>query len=139
MRRIVADTGPIVALLNKRDQYHDWAVRTFEGLEPPLHTCEPVLAEVAWLVRKLPAGTTAVIDLIIRGVLRVDFRVDAELLALRTLVNKYASVPMSLADACLVRMTELDPKSEVVTLDADFRLYRRSGRLAIRLITPHVA
>ena len=136
MRRIVADTGPIVALLNKRDQYHEWAVRTFEGLEPPLYTCEAVLAEVAWLVRKLPAGATAVIDLLIRGVLRVDFRADTELLALRTLINKYAPVPMSLADACLVRMTELDPKSEVVTLDSDFRLYRRSGRLAIRLIMP---
>lgn len=136
MRRVVADTGPIVALLNKRDQYHQWAVRTFDGLEPPLYTCEPVLAEVAWLVRKVPGGPTAVIDLLIRGALRVDFRADGELLGLRTLLTKYASVPMSLADACLVRMTELDPSAVVVTLDSHFRLYRRSGRLAIRLITP---
>lgn len=139
MRRIVVDTGPIVALLNKRDQYHEWAVRTFDGLEPPLHTCEPVLAEIAWLVRKLPDGPVAVIDLLIRGVLRVEFRAEAELLSLRTLLTKYASVPMSLADACLVRMTELDPKAEIVTLDADFRVYRRSGRLAIRLIMPDEA
>lgn len=139
MRRIVVDTGPIVALLNKRDQYHEWAVRTFDGLEPPLYTCEPVLAEIAWLVHKLPDGPVAVLDLLIRGVLRVEFRADAELLSLRTLLTKYASVPMSLADACLVRMTELDPRAEVVTLDSDFRTYRRSGRLAIRLILPEDA
>lgn len=87
-------------------------------------------------MRKLPNGPLAVIDLMIRGVLRVDFRADAELLSLRTLLAKYASVPMTLADACLVRMTELDPNAEVVTRDRDFRTYRRSGRLAIRLIMP---
>ena len=136
MRYVIADTGPIVALLNKRDQYHEWAVQTFDGLEPPLFTCEPVIAEAMWLVRKLPGGAIAVMDLITRGVLRIDLRIDSELLALRTLLAKYASTPMSLADACLVRMTEINPKAEVVTLDRDFRVYRRSGRLAIRQIVP---
>ena len=136
MRRIIVDTGPLVALLNKRDAHHEWARTTFDGLEPPLFTCEPVLAEAAFLVRKLAGGPTAVIDLLARGAVRVGFRADDELLGLRTLLAKYASIPMSLADACLVRMTELSPKSEVVTLDSDFRVYRRSGRLAIPLITP---
>lgn len=139
MRRIVVDTGPVVALLNKRDEYHEWAVQTFDGLEPPLYTCEPVLTEAMWLVRNLPNGPAAVLDLVSRGVLQIDFRVDTELLALRTLLAKYASVPMSLADACLVRMSEVNPKSEIVTLDSDFRVYRRSGRLAIRLIAPKKA
>jgi predicted nucleic acid-binding protein len=137
VRKLVVDTGPIVALLNKKDQYHDWAVQTFEGLEPPLYTCEAVLAEAAWLVRKLSGGPAAILDLLIRNVVLVEFRADHELLALRTLITKYASVPMSLADACLVRMTEIEPQSEVVTLDSDFRLYRRSGRLAIKLILPN--
>jgi predicted nucleic acid-binding protein len=136
VRRLVVDTRPLVALLNKRDQYDEWAVQTFEGLEPPLFTCEPVLAEATHLVRGLHGGRQAVLDLMIRGVVRAEFRVDAELLAIRTLMTKYAAVPMSLADACLVRMTELDPGSEVVTLDSDFRRYRRSGRLAIRLLMP---
>lgn len=136
MRRVVIDTGPIVAFLNKRDLYHDWAVQTFGALEAPLYTCEPVLAEAMWLVRSVPNGRVVVLDLLIRGVLRVDFQVGSELLSLRTLVTKYASVPMSLADACLVRMTELAPLAEVMTLDNDFRVYRRSGRLALRLITP---
>ncbi len=139
MRHVIVDTGPIVALLNRRDQFHDWALETFDGLEPPLFTCEPVLTECAYLVRKSRGGPEAVLDLVARGVLQVDFHLDTELLALRTLMSRYASVPMSLADACLVRMAELRPRSEVVTLDSDFRLYRRSGRLAIRLITPHRA
>jgi predicted nucleic acid-binding protein len=133
---VLVDTGPIVALLNARDEYHEWARTTFSVIEPPLVTCEPVLAEAAHLVRRLDGGPNAVLDLVARGVVRVDFRVDAELLALRTLLARYASVPMSLTDACLVRMVELNPRSRVVTLDSDFRVYRRSGRLAIPLVTP---
>ncbi|HTR76718.1 MAG TPA: PIN domain-containing protein [Gemmatimonadaceae bacterium] len=136
MRRVIVDTGPIVALLNKRDQHHAWARETFDGIEPPLLTCEPVLAEASYLVRKFAGGPEAVLDLVGRRVLEVSFRVDGELLALRTLLTKYASVPMSLADACLVRMVELDPHATIVTLDADFRVYRRSGRHAVPVIMP---
>ena len=136
MRRVLADTGPIVALLNARDEYHEWATTSFQNLEPPLFTCEAVLAEASHLVRKLQGGPEAVLDLVTRGVLQVAFRVDAELLALRTLLVKYRSVPMSLADACLVRMSELDPRAEVLTLDSDFTIYRRSGRLKIPLLMP---
>jgi predicted nucleic acid-binding protein len=136
VRRVLADTGPIVALLNARDEYHEWATTSFENLEPPLFTCEAVLAEASHLVRKLQGGPEAVLDLVTRGALQVAFRVDAELLALRTLLVKYRSVPMSLADACLVRMSELDPRAEVLTLDSDFTIYRRSGRLKIPLLMP---
>ncbi len=136
MTTVIVDTGPVVALLNARDEYHDWARTAFQVVEPPLRTCEAVLAEISHLVRKLPGGPEAVLDLVGRGVFKVDFRVDTELLALRTLLSKYRSVPMSLADACLVRMSEQHPKSQVMTLDSDFRVYRRSGRLRIPLIAP---
>lgn len=136
MREIIVDTGPLVALLNARDEHHEWAKAAMDAVEPPLITCEAVLTEAAYLVRKLRGGPEAVLDLVTRQVLRVDFRVDNELLALRTLVSRYASVPMSLADACLVRMAELRPRAAVLTLDADFQVYRRSGRLAIPLISP---
>ena len=136
MREIIVDTSPLVALLNARDEHHEWAKAAMDAVEPPLITCEAVLTEAAYLVRKLRGGPEAVLDLVTRQVLRVDFRVDNELLALRTLVSRYASVPMSLADACLVRMAELRPRAAVLTLDADFQVYRRSGRLAIPLISP---
>jgi len=134
--RIIVDTGPLVALLNARDEFHDWTRDTLDRLEPPLLTCEPVLAKASHLVRKLPGGPQAVLDLVARGVLDVVFRVDAEVFALRRLLAKYASLPMSLADACLVRMVELMPDATILTLDADFRVYRRSGRLVIPVLMP---
>lgn len=138
MRDIIVDTGPIVALLNRRDEFHEWAASTFATIEPPLFTCEPVLTEAVYLVRKLRGGPEAVLDLVTRGVLRVAFRVDAELLALRTLLVKYASVPMSLADASLIRMIELQPRAAILTLDQDFRVYRRSGRHTVPVIMPNL-
>jgi predicted nucleic acid-binding protein len=136
VKRVIVDTGPLVALLNAGDAHHEWARGTMSRLKPPLFTCEPVLAEAAYLVRRLPGGPQAVLDLVARGVVQVDFRVDSDLLALRTLLTKFASVPMSLADACLVRMSEVAPRSHILTLDGDFKVYRRSGRLTIPLITP---
>ena len=136
MSEIIIDTGPIVALLNKRDEFHEWARETLDGLAPPLLTCEPVLAEASYIVRRLDGGPAAVLDLVTRGVLEVAFRLDHELLSLRTLITKYASVPMSLADACLVRMAEMRPRAAILTLDSDFGIYRRSGRHTLRLIRP---
>jgi predicted nucleic acid-binding protein len=95
-----------------------------------------VLAEATYLLRRVPGAALGVLELVSRGILQVKFRLDTEVLALRTLMTRYRSVPMSLADACLVRMSELDPKAVVVTLDQDFRIYRRSGRLAIPVIMP---
>lgn len=139
MREIIVDTGPLVALLNARDEHHAWARATMQTLQPPMLTCEAVLTEAAFLVRKLRGGPEAILDLVARGVLSIDLRVDQELLALRTLVVRYASVPMSLADACLVRMAEMRPKATILTLDSDFKLYRRSGRLALSVLTPERA
>ena len=136
MREVIVDTGPIVALLNARDEFHEWTRDAMDTMQPPMLTCEAVLTEASYLVRKLRGGPEAVLDLVTRGVLEIAFRLDAELLALRTLTTRYASVPMSLADACLVRMAEMRPRATVLTLDADFRVYRRSGRLAIPVLMP---
>jgi predicted nucleic acid-binding protein len=136
MKRVVVDTGPLVAFLNARDAHHDWAVQVLDGVEPPLLTCEAVISEACFLVRQLVAGPDAVLDLVARGIVAIDFRLASELGPVRKLMAKYATVPMSLADACLVRMTELDMRSTVLTLDEDFRVYRRHGRQAVPAILP---
>ena len=74
--------------------------------------------------------------LLSEDIVKVDFRLDQEVVALKALMKKFADVPMSLADACLVRMTELEPNAVVVTLDSDFRIYRRNRRRAVPTITP---
>ncbi len=136
MTRIVVDTGPIVALLNRRDNYHSWAREVLDTLEPPIFTCESVVSEACFLLGGLAGGPDAVLDLLVADVVRVDFRLGGEVAPIRGLMRKFANVPMSLADACLVRMTEIEPQSVIVTLDSDFRVYRRDRRHVIPMITP---
>lgn len=83
MTRLLIDTGPIVALLNRRDRYHAWVCEVLDTAEPPLSTCEAVISEACFLLSRLPGGQDAVLELLSRGVLRVDFRLAAELDAVR--------------------------------------------------------
>lgn len=136
MNRFAVDTGPIVALLNSRDAWHKWTRATLGQVKPPLVTCEAVLSEAAFLVRRLGNGSDAVLELVSRGVLSVEFNLAAEIAPVRKLMSKYKDVPMSLADACLVRMTEMDTRLQVITLDTDFRIYRRLGRQVIPIVAP---
>jgi predicted nucleic acid-binding protein len=134
--RILLDTGPLVAFLNRRDHFHGWATETLGALEPPLWTCESVLSEACFLLRGIERGPEAVLALVAREIVVPDFPLDEEAPAVAGLMKKYAEVPMALADACLVRMTELHRESAVLTLDGDFRIYRRNRREAIPLLVP---
>lgn len=136
MSRVLIDTGPIVALLNRRDNHHAWVRAVLDTIEAPVFTCEAVISEACFLLGRFAHGPDAVLELLANDVLRIDFQMRSELDPLRTLMHKFASVPMSLADACLVRMTELDRDSTIVTLDSDFRVYRRNRRQVIPMITP---
>lgn len=71
------------------------------------------------------------------GIVAVEFRLSSEFEAVSKLMAKYANVPMALADACLVRVTELDSRARVITLDSDFRVYRRNGRQSEPVIMPN--
>ena len=137
MRVVLADTGPIVAYLNGHDRHHAWAVGEFKKLRPPLLTCEAVLSEAAYLVRSTPGGGERVMDLVSRGVLQVRFDLSQEATAVRGLLRRYGSLPMDLADACLVRMSELDADCVLLTVDSEFRdVYRRNGRQVIPTLLP---
>ena len=134
--RPIVDTGPLVALLDAREPDHTWARETLDGLRAPLYTCEACLSEAAFLLGHVKGGPNALLTLVGRGILVPQFRLASEIEAVRKLMTKYASVPMSLADACLVRMTELDTRATVLTLDNDFRIYRRNGRQAVPVLMP---
>lgn len=100
-------------------------------VEPPLLTCEAVLTEACFLLRKIAGGPRAVFDLLERGLVKAPFRVQDEAPLLRQLLDRYAEHGISLADACLIRMSEQVPSSLVLTLDRDFLIYRRHGRQVI--------
>lgn len=133
---ILMDTGPLIACLNRRDKFHSWARDRLAEINPPMLTCEAVLAEACFLLQDTPGGATAVLDLVERGVLLVDFRVSTYIKPVRVLMDKYANVPMSLPDACLVKMTEVHEDGRVMTLDSDFLIYRRHGRQTIPVLMP---
>lgn len=133
----IVDTGPLVALLDIRESHHAWARETLGGLETPLLTCEAVISEACFVLGRVKGGRNAVLSLVSRGIVAPTFRLDTEIEPVRRLMAKYASVPMSLADACLVRMTELSPRTAVITLDDDFRVYRRNGRQAVPVVMPN--
>jgi predicted nucleic acid-binding protein len=133
---IIADTGPLVALLNRKELHHDWAREQFALFPPPVITCEAVLSEACFLLRDIHGGVAALLELTARGVVEVAFSLQPEFPAVKRLLIRYASVPMSLADACLVRMAEQNTTSVVVTLDRHFTVYRKSGRLVIPTLMP---
>lgn len=136
MTRVLVDAGPLVAWLNRRERHHAWARDTLDAIEPPLYTCEAVLTETLFLLSRARGGRDALFELVARDIIKLDFRLRPELDAVRTLMRKFANVPISLADACLVRMTELEPDSTVLTFDGDFRVYRRNRRQVIPTIMP---
>ena len=132
----ILDTGPLVAMLKKDDELHFWAADAISQSEPPFYTCESVLSEACFLLRALPTGPERVMELLHRGWLEIPFRLSDEAPRVYALIRRYADVPMSLADACLVRMAEQYEGSVILTHDSDFRIYRIHGRKAITLAMP---
>jgi len=132
----LVDAGPLVALLVAEDMHHDWARRTWEQLAAPLFTCEAVLSEAQFLVARFGGNPRAVLEFVRREALRIDFVVQNDVSRLLELQQAYRSLPMSLADARLVRMAEQSPRCRVMTTDSHFRIYRRNGRQLIPVLMP---
>lgn len=135
-RWAIADAGPLVALLDRRERHHGWAVEQVRNLAPPLLVCEPVLVEASFLLARLPVAQDALFDLIGKGALRIAFHLEEHFSEIQALRNKYRDRPISLADACLVRMAEIFDDHRVLTLDSDFTVYRKHGRQPLALIQP---
>ena len=137
-KRVIIDTGPLVAFLNPRDHYHEWTKLQTAHIEPPLFTCEAVLAEACFLLKRFDC-CFALFEQIERGLLKIPFKVGDEVSEVSQLIKRYQQIPMSFADACLVRMSEILSNSTLFTLDSDFHFYRKSGRKVIPLISPHAS
>ena len=133
--QVIVDTGPLVALLNSSDKHHTWVVQQLGDIQPPMVTCEAVLAEATYLTRTVPVARIALIEMLGEGFLNIGMAVADHHSSLLTMVRPYNDVPMSLADACLVRLAELYPQSPVLTLDSDFVAYRKNGRQLIPIIS----
>lgn len=130
------DTGPLVALLVATDARHTWAVEQLRHAPPTVVTCDAVISEALFLLKREGHNYDDLFALAEAGFLRSDFRFTTEHSAIRKLMRRYADQPMSFADACLVRLVEIHPSAVVWTLDRDFRVYRQHNRQTIPLVTP---
>lgn len=125
-----------MALLDRKDKYHKWVTKQLEAIDPPLDTCEAVLSEAAFLLSHVPGGPQALLELVVKGLVAIPFSLQGEARPIQQLLMRYANVPMALADACLVRLTEIHPESVLLTLDSDFQIYRRNSRSVIPVLWP---
>lgn len=133
-RNVLVDAGFLVALLNARDSHNKWATAQASEYPPPWKTCESVLSETYHL---LGEGSSATLGTLLRRrAVVIDFQLAANIDPVDKLIEKYSNVPMSLADACLVRMTETLSNPLLLTTDADFRIYRRHSRQVVPCIAP---
>jgi uncharacterized protein len=132
----IVDAGPLVALFDRAERHHRWVAERLDDLGAPLLVCEPVLAEAMYLLARFPKAQDAILELIENGALRIAFQLGEHIGSLRKLLRKYRDTPMSLADACIVRMSEIHDRHAVLTLDSDFLVYRKHGRTPLQLIHP---
>ena len=131
---LIVDAGFIVALLSRRDAHHTWASAHAGRHPPPWNSCEAALSESFHLLGA--RGRPALSGLLRRGAVLSTFDLAKDLQPVLTLMHKYADVPMSLADACLLRMTETRSNPVILTTDSDFRFYRRHSRQIVPCILP---
>jgi predicted nucleic acid-binding protein len=132
---ILLDTGPLVALVCANDVNHERAVRVFSDTAPPFRSCEAVVAEACFLMRKVDRhGPAEVLALARKGVYELGFTLRDEPAAIEALLRKYADRPISLADACLIRCAELHHESRIFSFDADFRVYRWARHRKFELV-----
>ena len=132
---VLVDAGFLIALLSRRDRHHSWAAAQSPSLVPPWKTCEAVLSEAFHLLGT--RGRPGLATLLRRGAVVCAFDLADELDRVLNLMHKYADIPMSLADACLVRMTETLADPLILTTDTDFRIYRRHSRHVVPCVTPY--
>lgn len=131
---VIVDASFLVALWRKNDRNHPWAVEQAHRHPPPWITCESVLSEANHLLA--PEGCATLRLACRRGALRISALHEDDFVTVLDLLDKYADIPMSVADACLVRLTEIVPDPLVITTDSDFKLYRRLGRRVIPVRMP---
>jgi predicted nucleic acid-binding protein len=136
MSPVLLDTGVIVALLDRSERYHERCAEVVTELAAPLVTCEAVIAEACYLLRSLPGAARAVLQNVSASIFAVPFSLRDTASEVDKLTHKYRNVPMDLADACLVQLAAELGTGRILTLDADFAVYRWRGRRPFELLIP---
>jgi predicted nucleic acid-binding protein len=130
------DTGPLVALLDRSDAQHEWSTSRMREVSRPLIVCEAVVSEVCFLLADLPRARQQ-----LRLWMQSEFITHVPLSSTLVgramlLMERYANVPMSFADACIIALAEQAQQTRIFTLDRDFLIYRRMDNQPLALLAP---
>ena len=142
MLRAIAllDTGAVLAMLNRQDQWHLPCIEAFSQLRKPLLTSQAVLAEIHYMVGDNPRGVESAWRFVLSGALTLGTITDAELPALARLMHQYRDRPMDFADATLVHLAQRESLSTILTVDvADFQTYRIGGQKRFRVLPGRIS
>jgi predicted nucleic acid-binding protein len=135
MNRVLVDTGPLVAIFSRTDQFHDACTQALKDLAPPLYTCWPVLTEAAWLLRFDPRAIEKLLQSAAFGLYRLLSLDEEDASAIERVLRKYRRLKPRLADAALVHLASREKIDTVFTVDRrDFRVYRPAPGRAFRIV-----
>jgi predicted nucleic acid-binding protein len=134
MKPVLLDSGVIVALLDRSERYHEQCVRVLEELQQPLATCEAVLSESCFLLKKFPRASDRIMANVEEGIFQVPFQLTRSTASVHEILRKYRDLPVSFADACLVQMADELDTGDILTLDSDFIHYRWRKTRAFRML-----
>jgi predicted nucleic acid-binding protein len=135
---IIIDTGPLLAFLDKGEQFHRWAAQKIGQIRDPLLTCVPVITETVFLMQRNGMDTSPLFSFIQRGDLAIQpvFNTPDSRKHIAHIIVKYADLPADFADACLMSLYEATRDARIFTLDSHFTIYRTATGNPPFIITP---
>jgi predicted nucleic acid-binding protein len=136
MKPVLIDAGVIVALLNRNEPRHLTCAEAVAAIHHPLATCEAVIAESCYLLRKIPGASEKVVANVARGIFEIPFQLSKVADSVRETMHKYRDTPADFADACLIQMADELGTGDILTLDSDFRHYRWRKTHPFNLLIP---
>ncbi len=136
MKPTLLDTGAIVALLDRSERKHEACVAALGEVAGPLVTCEAVIAESCYLVRKMRGAAAAILENIATGAFQVPFQIARSAPQLQRILAKYRDREIDLADACLIHLANEIGSGDILTLDRDFDVYRWGANKPFRRLIP---
>jgi uncharacterized protein len=135
MRRVLVDTGPLVAILSRHDEYHETCVRALREMPGPLLSCWPVITEAAWLLRSSARVVQQLLQSIDGGFLELLPLAGSEADAIAAIMKRYEDIQPQLADATLVYLAGREQIETIFTLDQrDFSIYRSAKKRSFRIV-----
>ncbi len=135
MDAVLVDAGPLIAILDKSDRFHEQALEVLRSIHDPLMTVWPAFAEAMYLLGDSFQSQAALWDMVLSAGVRLASLDETDAKRMKELMRKYRDQPMDLADAALVRVAEREGYRRIFTFDRHFRTYR-VGRGAVLSVIP---